>query len=117
MRAELSEADFQVIGPPLIDATEARLDPIASKGVLVLLEARRTIRFGRPPQAAAVGERPRRRSGRTSGARSIPARSARDASGVRRARLGLPRRALGHARHHLARRRGGAYVDPQKKRP
>jgi hypothetical protein len=58
MRAELSEADFQVIGPPLIDATEARLDPVASKGVLVLLEARRTIRFGRAPNAAAVGERP-----------------------------------------------------------
>jgi hypothetical protein len=58
MRAELSEADFQVIGPPLIDATAARLDPVESPGVLLQLEARRTIRFGRAPNAVAVGERP-----------------------------------------------------------
>jgi hypothetical protein len=58
MRAELTKDDVQAIGPPLIDATAARLDPVASPGVTILLEARRTIRFGRAPNAAAVGERP-----------------------------------------------------------
>ncbi len=58
MRAALTKADFEVMGPPLIDATAARLDPVASKGVLLQLEARRTIQFGRPPNVEAIGERP-----------------------------------------------------------
>jgi len=58
MRAGLTKDDFQVIGPPLIDATAARLDPVLSPGVVVQLEGRRTLRFGRVPTTDAIGERP-----------------------------------------------------------
>lgn len=58
MRASLSKADFELIGPPLIDASRARLDPVASNGVEIRLEGRRTIVFGRPPTMNAIGDRP-----------------------------------------------------------
>ncbi|MBL8860349.1 MAG: hypothetical protein JNL28_17700 [Planctomycetes bacterium] len=58
MRAALSKSEFEIMGPPLIDATAARLDPVAAHGVEIQLEGRRTIVFGRPPNAQAIGERP-----------------------------------------------------------
>lgn len=61
MRAGLTREEFRSLGPPLVDATEARLDPLAHPGVVVRLEGRRAIVFGRAPNASAIGERPAER--------------------------------------------------------
>lgn len=58
MRAALSQEDFELLGPPLIDATQARAASVEIPGVVIQLEGRRSITFGRAPGANAVGERP-----------------------------------------------------------
>jgi hypothetical protein len=58
MRASLSAEDFKLLGPPLIDATNARAATVEIPGVVLQLERRRTVWFGRTPGCGAVGERP-----------------------------------------------------------
>jgi hypothetical protein len=58
MRASLSKDDFNVLGPPLIDATRSREASVEIPGVVILLEGRRVVWFGRAPGTAAPGERP-----------------------------------------------------------
>jgi hypothetical protein len=58
MRAALAKEDFDVLGPPLIDAARAREASVEIPGVVILLEGRRVVWFGRAPNARAPGERP-----------------------------------------------------------
>jgi hypothetical protein len=58
MRAALTEEDFALLGPPLIDATEARRASTDVPGVVLRLEGRREVYFGRVPDAGMPGERP-----------------------------------------------------------
>jgi hypothetical protein len=58
MRAALDKIDFELLGPPLIDATDARAASVEIPGVVLRLENRRTVWFGRAPGSGAVGERP-----------------------------------------------------------
>ena len=58
MRANLTQDDFERLGPPLIDATQARVASVEIPGVLIRLEAGRVVYFGRSPLATSIGERP-----------------------------------------------------------
>ena len=58
MRAALTREDHEVLGPLLIDATDARSASVEVPGVVIRLEERRTVWFGRAPSSGAVGERP-----------------------------------------------------------
>ena len=58
MRAELTRADFDLTGPPLIDATRSRSAAVDEPGVRILFEGRRTVHFGRAPDAGRPGELP-----------------------------------------------------------
>jgi hypothetical protein len=58
MRAALAKEDFELLGPPLIDATDSRRASVEVPGVVIRLEGRRTVWFGRAPGSGAVGERP-----------------------------------------------------------
>lgn len=58
LRATLSAADFETLGPPLIDATRARLTSATEPGVLLRLANRRVIQFGRAPDSGEPGELP-----------------------------------------------------------
>jgi hypothetical protein len=61
MRAALGPDEFALAGPPLIDATRGRLTSAEEPGVRIELEGRRTIHFGRPPDAGQPGELPTER--------------------------------------------------------
>jgi hypothetical protein len=58
MRAALSSEDFEAMGPPLIDATRARQASVAEPGIVIELEHRREVLFGRPPWTDEPGELP-----------------------------------------------------------
>ncbi len=58
MNAALAKEDFELLGPVLIDATDARRASVEVPGVVIRLEGRRTVWFGRAPGSNAVGERP-----------------------------------------------------------
>jgi hypothetical protein len=58
MRAALSSEDFEAMGRPLIDATRARQASVTEPGIVIELEHRREVRFGRPPSTAEPGELP-----------------------------------------------------------
>lgn len=58
MREALTAEQFGVLGPPLIDATRARAASVSEPGVVIKLEARRLVLFGRPPNAHEPGELP-----------------------------------------------------------
>jgi hypothetical protein len=58
MRGGLDADDFKLLGPPLIDATNARAASVENAGVVIQLERRRTVWFGRAPGSGAIGERP-----------------------------------------------------------
>jgi hypothetical protein len=58
MRAALCKDDYELLGPPLIDATNARSASVEVPGVVIRFENRRTVWFGRAPGSGAVGERP-----------------------------------------------------------
>lgn len=58
MREALTRADFEALGPPLIDATRARAASVEEPGVRIELEGRRTAWFGRAPNAGEPGELP-----------------------------------------------------------
>jgi len=60
MRAELSWEVFETMGPPLIDATRARLASVDEAGVLLDLEGARRVWFGRAPWTDEPGELPAR---------------------------------------------------------
>jgi len=58
MRGALDADDFRLLGPPLVDATNARVASVDNPGVVIQLERRRTLWFGRAPGSGAIGERP-----------------------------------------------------------
>lgn len=58
MRDLLAPADFDLTGPPLIDATRARSTSVEEPGVRIHFEGRRTVHFGRAPGAGMPGELP-----------------------------------------------------------
>lgn len=58
MRQSLGQQDFELMGPPLVDATRARVASVVDPGVLIRLEARRVVYFGRSPRAGMPGELP-----------------------------------------------------------
>jgi hypothetical protein len=58
MRDHLSQAAFDVLGPPLIDARRARQVSVEEPGVVLELEGRRLVRFGRAPWSDEPGELP-----------------------------------------------------------
>ncbi len=58
MREALDADDSKLLGPPLIDATNARTASVEVPGVVIQLERRRTVWFGRAPNSGAIGERP-----------------------------------------------------------
>ncbi len=58
LRAALDADDFQLIGPPLVDATHARDTSVEEPGVRIEFEGRRVVHFGRAPNANAPGELP-----------------------------------------------------------
>lgn len=58
LRASLSAADFETLGPVLIDATRARLTSATEPGVLLRLANKRVIQFGRAPDSGEPGELP-----------------------------------------------------------
>jgi hypothetical protein len=58
MRANLSGDVFDVLGPPLVDARRAREASVEDPGVVLELEGRRIVRFGRAPWSDAPGELP-----------------------------------------------------------
>jgi hypothetical protein len=58
MRAALDADDSKLLGPALIDATNARAATVDVPGVVIQLERRRTVWFGRAPNSGAIGERP-----------------------------------------------------------
>jgi hypothetical protein len=58
LRNGLDADDSKLLGPVLIDATNARRASVDVPGVVIQLERRRTVWFGRAPNAGAIGERP-----------------------------------------------------------
>jgi len=58
MRAALTAAEFEVLGPPLIDATTARLSSAREPGTRIALPGKRVIWFGRAPDCGEPGELP-----------------------------------------------------------
>jgi hypothetical protein len=58
MRRALNQKDFEAMGPPLIDATRARQASVTEPGVVLELEHRREVYFGRPPWTDEPGELP-----------------------------------------------------------
>jgi hypothetical protein len=58
MRAALDAEDFDIMGPPLIDAEGARAASVEDPGVVIDLEGARRVLFGRAPRAAGPGELP-----------------------------------------------------------
>jgi len=58
MRSELTPLEFDLTGPPLIDASRARATAVGEPGVRILFEGRRTVHFGRAPDAGQPGELP-----------------------------------------------------------
>lgn len=58
LRAALEASDFDLAGPPLVDATRARQTSVEEPGVRILFEGRRVVHFGRAPSAGAPGELP-----------------------------------------------------------
>ncbi|MBI5363045.1 MAG: hypothetical protein HZA53_07680 [Planctomycetes bacterium] len=56
MRAALSAAEFETLGPPLVDATRARFSSATEPGVQLRLSDQRVIWFGRAPNAGEPGE-------------------------------------------------------------
>jgi len=58
LRDALAASDFELTGPPLVDATRARQTTVDEPGVRVLFEGRRVVHFGRAPGAGAPGELP-----------------------------------------------------------
>lgn len=58
MRAALDTQDHERLGPPLIDASQARAASVEIPGVVLRYETGRTVYFGRSPLVAPVGERP-----------------------------------------------------------
>lgn len=58
MRASLSAADFETLGPPLIDATRARETSAQEPGTLLRLPDQRVVWFGRAPDCGEPGELP-----------------------------------------------------------
>jgi len=58
MRGALSDEDFEAMGPPLIDATRARQASVTEPGVVIELEHRREVLFGRAPWTDEPGELP-----------------------------------------------------------
>jgi len=58
MRESLSNDDFEAMGPPLIDATRARQASVAEPGIVLELEHRREVLFGRAPSTDEPGELP-----------------------------------------------------------
>jgi hypothetical protein len=58
MRRTLTREDFEILGPVLIDATHARQASVTEPGIVLLLEHRRQVWFGRPPWTTEPGELP-----------------------------------------------------------
>ncbi len=58
MRAALSAADFETLGPPLIDATRARQASVDEPGIVLRLIRQRAVFFGRAPDCGEPGELP-----------------------------------------------------------
>jgi hypothetical protein len=58
MQAAFGREEFELFGPPLIDASRARQASLEVPGVVIFGEGRRVVWFGRPPGADAPGERP-----------------------------------------------------------
>jgi hypothetical protein len=58
MRAELAAEDFETMGAPAIDASEARRATVDEPGVVLHLEGERTVWFGRIPSSDEPGELP-----------------------------------------------------------
>lgn len=58
LREAFAAADFELTGPPLVDATRARQTTVEEPGVRIHFEGRRTVHFGRAPGAGAPGELP-----------------------------------------------------------
>jgi len=58
MRLSLSRTDFELMGPALIDATRARRASVTEPGVLLKLDGRRLVFFGRVPNCGEPGELP-----------------------------------------------------------
>lgn len=58
MRAEITREEFELLGPPLIDATQSRSASVDVPGVVIQLEGKRSVYFGRAPHSGFVGERP-----------------------------------------------------------
>jgi hypothetical protein len=61
LREFLDATDFELTGPPLIDATHARETSVEEPGVRIHFEGRRVVYFGRAPGANAPGELPQAR--------------------------------------------------------
>jgi hypothetical protein len=58
MRAALAADDFETLGAPVIDATNARAASVAEPGVVIELEEGRRVLFGRAPNSGEPGELP-----------------------------------------------------------
>jgi hypothetical protein len=58
MRASLTAEDFETMGAPAIDAACARQASVEEPGVVLYLEGRRRVLFGRPPSSGEPGELP-----------------------------------------------------------
>jgi hypothetical protein len=58
MRGALTKEDFEAMGPPLIDASRARQASPSEPGIVLELEHRREVYFGRPPWTREPGELP-----------------------------------------------------------
>lgn len=58
MRSTLTAADFETLGPPLIDATRARVTSAEEPGTLLRLVDERVVFFGRAPNCGEPGELP-----------------------------------------------------------
>ncbi len=58
MRATLAADDFEALGAPVIDATNARSASVTEPGVVIDLEEGRRVLFGRAPNSGEPGELP-----------------------------------------------------------
>jgi hypothetical protein len=58
MRAGLAREDFETMGPALIDASGARRASVSDPGVLLKLDGRKLVFFGRAPDTREPGELP-----------------------------------------------------------
>lgn len=58
MRAALSAEDFDTLGPPLVDASHALEASVTEPGIVLRLEGRRLVLFGRSPESGEPGELP-----------------------------------------------------------